>query len=920
MLIIVVTERLSANLVILDRDCAAKAAGRADRILGAIPTIKAFNAQDKESAAFESIVGKAYTAYHKLHLIYGVRGGATQFILLSMFVQGFWFGSYLVRDGRSTAAAVNTCFWACLLSATYLQLCLPCLLLLEKGKLGMVELLDLARPSSDEPAVVEPVVVVHEGGKDDRRGSVMSTEGFANKGIFNEYTIGLSNIKEDDMDQYATSMSSPSVKRMSIMSVSTPNTRSLTKKAGKSLARQLRKLRPTDFSGELSLRNVTFHYPSRPHPAAPALKNVHLYLASRETTYIVGGSGSGKSTVGNLLLGLYKPDSGKIEVDEQGLEWIDEEWLRGHVACVSQGASVIFDGSVHDNVAIGVVGQIRPDGTRRDPKDVTREEVTDACRGALVHEFVRDLPDGYDTWLSGEKGASLSGGQRQRLAIARAWIRNPTVLILGQSPLSTSSLVMLLTLACSLVLDEATSALDATSRLLVSEAIKLWRKNKTTIVITHDLSPIGAEDFVYVMTEGEVVEQGYRMELESNIGGPFCALAGIQNGPVAEEVSSEDEEEELDEDYFADSYSRFETEDHLSPLEPRHPSGFFSALFPSTGGVIAQGRELSIARKASAIYTPGDRYRKRASAQIQQVLDQPPSPPAYDYSLPNAIRRRSSTMSFSALNLAAEKASSRRPGGKRIKHKTIVDGDLIAAGWIATLKSEKKGKNEKSRKGDDVSIELDTVAPTMTIRQAIKRYYPTLPNKPLFWSGIFCCMIVGATTPIFSSLLSKLMAKLGDPTAGPFVIQTSLLILLIAAIDGAGTLMKFYILERCGMGWITALRIRALAVILKQDKAWFDLPENSTSNLVNTLIKDAEDARTLIGTIIGNVFVVVTMVALGLGWAIIVGWELTLVGVGLAPLFVFATTGQAKVISKFEGKNKRMREDVVKRFHQVHFP
>lgn len=131
-------------------------------------------------------------------------------------------------------------------------------------------------------------------------------------------------------------------------------------------------------------------------------------------------------------MGLYQVDEGAIEFDEQSIDLIDPEWIRGHVALVSQGASVIFDGTVHDNIAIGIVGQLQPDGTRRRAEDVSREEVVAACRGALLHEFIRDLPEGYDTWLSGEKGASLSGGQRQRLALARAWIRDPTVLILGQ--------------------------------------------------------------------------------------------------------------------------------------------------------------------------------------------------------------------------------------------------------------------------------------------------------------------------------------------------------------------------------------------------------------------------------------------------------------------------------------------------------
>lgn len=124
-----------------------------------------------------------------------------------------------------------------------------------------------------------------------------------------------------------------------------------------------------------------------------------------------------------------------------------------------------------------------------------------------MHEFVRDLPDGYDTWLSGEKGASLSGGQRQRLAIVRAWLRDPTVLIL----------------------DEAFSALHATSRLLVSEALKHWRRNKKTIIITHDLTPIAPQDFVYVLADGAVVDQGYREDLEDNIDGAFYSMVHSQD-------------------------------------------------------------------------------------------------------------------------------------------------------------------------------------------------------------------------------------------------------------------------------------------------------------------------------------------------------------------------------------------------------
>jgi len=186
-------------------------------------------------------------------------------------------------------------------------------------------------------------------------------------------------------------------------------------------------------------------------------------------------------------------------LDDQDMGYLDEVFMRENLVGVSQGC-ILFDRSVHDNVAMGRLRR-HGDGEEEEENEVSREEVVDACRAALMHEFVRDLPEGYDTRL-GNGGANLSGGQKQRLAIARAKLRDPSVLIL----------------------DEATSALDATSRVLVFEAMKRWRENKTTVVITHDLSQIKPSDFVYVLKEGRVVEQGYRSDLELV---PVSSTAGL---------------------------------------------------------------------------------------------------------------------------------------------------------------------------------------------------------------------------------------------------------------------------------------------------------------------------------------------------------------------------------------------------------
>lgn len=419
--VVTLTERWSGPLANRNRATTADCTSRVNRIVGAIATVKAFNAEDHEQSAFRRLTHADWAAYVKLHFVWGLRGGLTQFLLMAMFVQGFWYGAILISSGRSTPASVNTSFWACLLGSSYLQTCIPSLVALDKAKVAMAGLLQLARadaipdgpPVSAAPAPSSST----RGPKRGRRGAPVTG------------TISWPMpIEEKERDWEGSQVITPTLAAMpTAVLVPLPGVH------GKARPRALRKLRPATFSGEMSLRNVTFHYPARPPPAAPALRDVSLYFAARETTYVVGSSGSGKSTVGCLLLGLYGLSSGRVEIDEQGLEWIDEEWLRGHVACVSQGASVLIEGTVHENIAIGVVGQLQEDGTSRSVQDVARDEVIAACRAALLHDFVRDLPQGYDTPLSGERGASLSGGQRQRLAIARAYIRNPTVLILGES-------------------------------------------------------------------------------------------------------------------------------------------------------------------------------------------------------------------------------------------------------------------------------------------------------------------------------------------------------------------------------------------------------------------------------------------------------------------------------------------------------
>lgn len=247
----------------------------------------------------------------------------------------------------------------------------------------------------------------------------------------------------------------------------------------------LRELSPITRS--LEFRGVTFQYDGTEQPA---LRDINLSVSAGEVVALVGSSGSGKTTLANLVPRFYEPTRGMILLDGQNTREGTLKSLRRQIGIVSQD-TVLFDETVRNNIAYGKL-------------DAAEHELVEAAQAAYAHDFIQRLPDGYDTVI-GENGVKLSGGERQRLAIARAILRDPPILIL----------------------DEATSSLDSESERIVQLALSNLMRNRTTLVIAHRLSTVQNADRIIVLDRGRIVETGSHEELLRN-GGRYQRLHAIQ--------------------------------------------------------------------------------------------------------------------------------------------------------------------------------------------------------------------------------------------------------------------------------------------------------------------------------------------------------------------------------------------------------
>ncbi|KAK1752972.1 putative ABC transporter expressed in the mitochondrial inner membrane [Echria macrotheca] len=591
---------------------------------------------------------------------------------------------------------------------------------------------------------------------------------------------------------------------------------------------------PCRCHGEIAMSNVSFAYPS--NPTNLVLSPSDFHFPAGQLTFVVGRSGSGKSTLANLLLRFYEPRTGSITLDGHPVQSLDLDWLRHNVLLVQQ-SSVLFNDTFFNNVAFGA----------GDPETVSPARVQEACNMALLQSTISGMPDGLETPI-GPNGYSLSGGQRQRLALARAKLRDPPVLIL----------------------DEVTSGLDPVGRTLIMDAIRMWRRDKTTIIITHEVGHIEPEEYVYVMEDGDIVQEGFQKGLLAEENGLFASLLAS-----ADDASSSGRSSLSSSD---DEGSEFEGDD----IAERRPSGLLYSFGLDTQVTSGLFHRLSLPVEPPMTKGAGHRF----------------------LNLPVGSRRGSlARKSSEAAAMAVIAETGREVQNSRTQHERRTAHEREMAAAAASMDSLDLFFLERLAKPRDKKHDTPAGPRLPSLTAILKTVWPTLDGhgKVQLVIGLCCCGVIAGSDVAFAFIFAKLLTSFWQP-AGQHESGTRWASILtgVAAIDGLATFFAYYLMEHVAQKWINTLRAEAISRILAQPKSWFDKARHSPSRIAQCLDRSAEEMRKLVGMFVPVIVTVVFLISASIIWALIIRWDLTLVTLAGLPVALGTARANSLVAGKWE--------------------
>lgn len=593
-------------------------------------------------------------------------------------------------------------------------------------------------------------------------------------------------------------------------------------------------------------------------------------------------------------------------LDANKIDKLDPQWTRRYVLLVEQ-QSILFEGTIFENIAYGCL-----------EGNATLDEVKQAADFANILEDIEAMPKGFYTQV-GRKGTCLSGGQRQRIALARAWLRDPKFLIL----------------------DECTSALDQRNRQALMVKIRHWRgdvSGKPTMIITHDISQIEPQDWMHIMDEGAIIESGQRRKLEANPKSAIHDFIQAPVGPVTPPRSSLNLNKSLpptpninigEGDEFGSPFAaaRYRRDDETDPLEeylrrfdddePQYNNSMMSAALTKRAslGPFRQsmlfgpsvGSSTLVATTASRIHNPQTisdsaprpmrQGNPRAQPDLQWFRPDPRIPPSTLRAAKSAtvrgLRRFSQRMievvrlPHNSMTTEITQRTKKEDCGEAIPLQSL--GHTLPQSQPPDGEQAESSELPKQKAVSFWRV-LKTVWPIL-----VKRYRYRLVLAALAATGY------AVATPSFSIVFSKLLTMLYDEKNQSYKAATwSLIMLAIGVADGCFVSIQQWGFETTALAWVNTLRSEAYRRILIQPRDFFDKHENGTSRLMEHLDTNAELMQSILGRFVNYLFIATIMVVICVIWSFVVCWELTLILIACAPVFIGVSFGYTAMSNHFD--------------------
>lgn len=649
-----------------------------------------------------------------------------------------------------------------------------------------------------------------------------------------------------------------------------------------------------------------FRYPSRPD--IKVLDRVNLDIPAGETVFLVGSSGSGKSTISNIILRMYDITAGVILIDGSPLPSLNTKWLCDNITVVEQ-QSVLFNTSIADNIKLG-----RPSKSSGEHAyAVTPEELKLAIDFALLAPVIESTDRGLDT-IVGVGGSRLSGGQRQRVALARARIRDTPILIL----------------------DESVSALDARARARVMQAVRTWRTGRTTIIITHELSQIGNDEKYYMLADGRVVEEGHGRDLHNGSGAKASESSPLHGAPIspASRISSQSI------DPFSDRYEVSEDTrqrrrsmpvfDNFDSTELSKPSiaavSSANTLRNTTVRYSKFVRNSMLRPQSALFFVPpvpepyhDDNEYDLALAMMNNFVELPPLPATPDIGVSVNGKIQSTVLEVPQkrtvlprpLSSPPDYFTSHRsafsheeefvdPGDRRAQAKKKLQA-------IISMFNINDPDVTPSRYHKYISASEASNYKVSTVH-ILFMCYKRVRSKGLLWLGVILSIINGGLTPLFSSVVARLITYMVTPVNPSGVSQSSYptlwiaLALTLALVDGLTTYGRTVVLGYVADQWVCDMRDRALRMVLLQDVTWHTQNRIETNDLTALIISHSEEIRTILTVLLAVTVTTISLSFICVIWVLVVSWRLCFIGMGLASLYYFAAIFSKYVVIRWEGK------------------